>query len=111
LLQFQPQVTFILVPLLFTVVALVKYKLYSSKVSLHRSNSKARRNRLSKQSDEMSRKLSTVIVLVLAVLTWTTETAGQEGLEAKLAGAKLPTTLYRCSAVYDGIDNVYIFGG
>jgi hypothetical protein len=42
----------------------------------------------------MSRKLAFLIVLVLAVLNWSTETAGQEGLEAKLAGARLPTTLY-----------------
>jgi hypothetical protein len=32
-------------------------------------------------------------------------------LEAKLAGARLPTTLIRSAAVYDGIYNVYIFGG
>jgi hypothetical protein len=34
-----------------------------------------------------------------------------EGLEAKVAGAKLPTSLYYHSAVYDGKDSVYIFGG
>jgi hypothetical protein len=34
-----------------------------------------------------------------------------EGLEAQLAGAKLPTALYLSTAVYDGTDNVYIFGG
>jgi hypothetical protein len=59
----------------------------------------------------MSRKRAILIVLVLVVLNWITETAGQDGLEAKLAGARLPTTLYRSSAVYDGVDYVYIFGG
>jgi hypothetical protein len=32
-------------------------------------------------------------------------------LEAKYAGAKLPTDLYYSTSVYDGIDSVYIFGG
>jgi hypothetical protein len=35
---------------------------------------------------------------------------GQD-LEAKLADARLPTGLYYSTAVYDGIDSVYIFGG
>jgi hypothetical protein len=59
----------------------------------------------------MSRKRAILIVLVLAVLNCSTETAGQQGLEAKLAGTRLPTKLWGSSAVYDGIDNVYIFGG
>jgi hypothetical protein len=66
---------------------------------------------LRNQSDVMSRKRAILIVLVMAVLTWATETAGQQGLEAKLAGARLPTSLSQSSAVYDGVDDVYIFGG
>jgi hypothetical protein len=57
----------------------------------------------------MSRKKATLLILV--VLNSSIETAGQQGLEAKLAGARLPTTLWDSSAVYDGVDNVYIFGG
>jgi hypothetical protein len=34
-----------------------------------------------------------------------------EGLEAKLAGAKLPRILCQSKGVYDGIDSVFIFGG
>jgi hypothetical protein len=34
-----------------------------------------------------------------------------QGLEAKLAGAELPTTLNQAKAVYDGKDCVHIFGG
>jgi hypothetical protein len=34
-----------------------------------------------------------------------------EGLEAKVAVAKLPTPLRDSTAVYDGNDYVYIFGG
>jgi hypothetical protein len=59
----------------------------------------------------MSRKKATAILLILVVLNSSIETAGQQGLEAKLAGARLPTTLWDSSAVYDGVDNVYIFGG
>jgi hypothetical protein len=39
------------------------------------------------------------------------ETNGRQTLEAKLAGAKLPTILYYTTAFYDGDDSVYIFGG
>jgi hypothetical protein len=53
----------------------------------------------------------TIIVLIFAALNCSTEAEGQQGLEAKLAGARLPTTLIESSAVYDGVDNVYIFGG
>jgi hypothetical protein len=101
-------VTFILVLLVLTVFAPFRY---SATVSLHMSKSQTSRNPFYKQSDEMSRKRAILIFFVLAVLNWSTETAGQDGLEAKLAGARLPTTLYRSSAVYDGVDNVYIFGG
>jgi hypothetical protein len=59
----------------------------------------------------MSRKKEILIVLVLIGLNCSTEAAGQQGLEAKLAGARLPTTLSGSSAVYDGVDSVYIFGG
>jgi hypothetical protein len=34
-----------------------------------------------------------------------------DGLEAKLAGAKLPYPLRYFDIVYDGADSVYIFGG
>jgi hypothetical protein len=59
----------------------------------------------------MSRKRAILMVFVMAVLNWATETARQQGLEAKPAGARLPTSLSQCSAVYDGVDSVYIFGG
>jgi hypothetical protein len=36
---------------------------------------------------------------------------GQGGLEAIVAGAKLPTALWCSTAVYDGNDSVYLFGG
>jgi hypothetical protein len=50
-------------------------------------------------------------VIALATLVHCFDgTYGQE-LEAKLAGAKLLTTLYGSTAVYDGNDGVYIFGG
>jgi hypothetical protein len=59
----------------------------------------------------MSRKRAILIVLVFAVLNCSTEIAGQQGLELKLAGTKLPTYSSESSTVYDGVDNVYIFGG
>jgi hypothetical protein len=53
---------------------------------------------------------SSVISIVLILANWLSESYGQ-GLEAKVAGAKLPRGLYYHSAVYDGNDSVYIFGG
>jgi hypothetical protein len=59
----------------------------------------------------MCRQRLTFIVIALATLVHCFDgTYGQE-LEAKLAGAKLLTTLYGSTAVYDGNDGVYIFGG
>jgi hypothetical protein len=106
MLQFQNQVTFIFALLFLTVFSLFRY---SATTSLRKRKSQLSRNQFYEQSDEMPRKLAILIVLVLAVLNWSTETAGQDGLEANLAGARLPTTLYRSSAVYDGVDFVYIF--
>jgi fermentation-respiration switch protein FrsA (DUF1100 family) len=97
--------------LFFTVFALDKYKLDSPTVSLDKNKSQASRNQLRKKSNEMSRKRAVLIVFVWTVLNCSSQTTGQQGLEAKLAGAKLPTTLYYSSAVYDDVDNVYIFGG
>jgi cytochrome c biogenesis protein CcdA len=34
-----------------------------------------------------------------------------QGLQAIVAGGKLPTPLYYSTAVYDGNDSVYLFGG
>jgi hypothetical protein len=50
----------------------------------------------------------TFVTILVALLHCFQQTYG---LEAKLAGAKLPTTLYHSTTVYDGADSVYIFGG
>jgi hypothetical protein len=50
------------------------------------------------------------IFLVVALVTVSNPVSGQ-GFEAKVAGARLPYTLSESSAVYDGVDNVYLFGG
>jgi hypothetical protein len=52
----------------------------------------------------------TFVIALAALVQCFTATDGQ-GLEATLAGAKLPTPLYLSTAVYDGTDNVYILGG
>jgi hypothetical protein len=53
-----------------------------------------------------------VIAFAAALLgNYFRETYGIQTLEAKLAGAKLPTILYYTTAVYDGDDSVYIFAG
>jgi hypothetical protein len=52
----------------------------------------------------------TFVIAVALLVHCFVSTYGQ-GLEAKLAGAKLPTPLELSTAVYDGTDNVYIFGG
>jgi hypothetical protein len=49
-------------------------------------------------------------IAVVVLLQSFGKSSGQV-LEAKLAGAKLPTPLYLSTSVYDGIDSVYIFGG
>jgi hypothetical protein len=50
-------------------------------------------------------------VIALATLVHCLHGTYGEDLEAKLAGSKLLTTLYASTAVYDGTDSVYIFGG
>jgi hypothetical protein len=51
-----------------------------------------------------------LMFLVVALVTVSNPVSGQ-GFEAKLAGARLPYTIYDSSAAYDGVDNVYLFGG
>jgi hypothetical protein len=58
----------------------------------------------------MYRQRLTFLIALAALVQCFDGTYGQ-GLEAKLAGAKLPLPLYYSTAVYDGTDNVYIFGG
>jgi hypothetical protein len=58
----------------------------------------------------MRRNGQSLKFLVVALVIVNTELSGQE-FEAKLAGTRLPNTLYVSSAVYDGVDNVYLFGG
>jgi hypothetical protein len=55
-------------------------------------------------------RLFFVISVTLILAHYFCESYGQ-GLEATVAGAKLPTPLFLHSAVYDGNDFVYIFGG
>jgi hypothetical protein len=52
-------------------------------------------------------------VIAFAALVHSLGQSNGEGLEAKVAGAKLPRTLGLdvSTAVYDGNDSVYIFGG
>jgi hypothetical protein len=56
-----------------------------------------------------SGRLSFVIAVVALVHIF--GAINGEALEAKVADAKLPTALYASTAVYDGNDSVYIFGG
>jgi hypothetical protein len=58
----------------------------------------------------MFKQRLTFVIGVAVLVHCLSPTYGQR-LEAKLAGAKLPKTLYLSTAVYDGTDNVYIFGG
>jgi hypothetical protein len=58
----------------------------------------------------MTRKGQLLIILVVALVNVTTEVSGQ-GLEANLARARLPDARVESSAVYDGVDSVYLFGG
>jgi hypothetical protein len=59
----------------------------------------------------MYRQRNPIFVIAFAVLVHCFAPTYGQGLEAKLAGAKLPTPLYLITAVYDGTDKVYIFGG
>jgi hypothetical protein len=59
----------------------------------------------------MHRQRHLTFVIAVAVLVNCFAPTYVQGLEAKLAGAKLPAPLYYSTAVYDGTDNVYIFGG
>jgi hypothetical protein len=52
-----------------------------------------------------------LVVLVWAALNYRAETTGQEGLDANLAGARLPNTPRESSTVYDGVDNINSLGG
>jgi hypothetical protein len=58
----------------------------------------------------MNREKLTLFIAVVALLHSFGQSYGQI-LEAKLAGAKLPTDLYYSTSVYDGNDSVYIVGG
>jgi hypothetical protein len=49
-------------------------------------------------------------ITVLAILHCFGESCGQD-LEAKISNSTLPMTLKSTSTVYDGKDNIYIFGG
>jgi hypothetical protein len=54
---------------------------------------------------------SIIFIVVVVMLNCISGSAGQEGLEAKRAGGRLPRKQSEGSCVYDGIDNIYIFGG
>jgi hypothetical protein len=51
-----------------------------------------------------------LVIVVVSLVHCLGQIYGKE-LEAKVARAKLPTTLTDSAAIYDGTDNVYIFGG
>jgi hypothetical protein len=51
-----------------------------------------------------------LLIPVVALLHSFGQSYGQV-LEAKLAGAKLPTGLSYSTSSYDGVDSVFIFGG
>jgi hypothetical protein len=52
-----------------------------------------------------------IITFRLAVAVATMSGCYGEELELKIAGGTLPSALYYSSAVYDGRDSVFIFGG
>jgi hypothetical protein len=58
--------------------------------------------------DKKEQVFSIAVVLLLA--QYFSESYGQ-GLEGIVAVAKLPTALWCSTAVYDGNDSVYLFGG
>jgi hypothetical protein len=57
------------------------------------------------------RRSSIIFIVVVVMLNCVNGSAGQEGLEAKRAGGRLPRKQSEGSCVYDGMDNIYIFGG
>jgi hypothetical protein len=57
------------------------------------------------------RRSSIIFIVVVVMLNCISGSAGQEGLEAKRAGGRLPRKQSEGSCVYDGTDNIYIFGG
>jgi hypothetical protein len=60
----------------------------------------------------MFREMLTLLITGVVLWHWFAQSYGaKQGLEAKLAGAKLPTALIYSAAVYDSNDSVYIFGG
>jgi hypothetical protein len=74
------------------------------------TNSEISENIFSLQIYKMDSGRLVLLIAVAALVHSFGESMG-EGLEAKLAGAKLPTTLEYSTAVYDGSDSVYILGG
>jgi hypothetical protein len=58
----------------------------------------------------MYKERSILLIVVVSLVHCFGQIYGKE-LKAKVARAKLPTTLTESTAVYDGTDNVYIFGG
>jgi hypothetical protein len=52
-----------------------------------------------------------LFVIAVATLVHCFRQSNGKELEAKLAGAKVPSPLSYSTAVYDGTDSVYIFGG
>jgi hypothetical protein len=58
----------------------------------------------------MNRK-TVIFVIIAATLVHSFGQSYGEELETKLAGAKLPSAMYVTTAIYDGSDSVYIFGG
>jgi hypothetical protein len=58
----------------------------------------------------MCRGRLTFVIAVVVLVHCLVQSNG-EGLEAKLAVSKLPEALYLSTAVYDGNDSVFIFGG
>jgi hypothetical protein len=58
----------------------------------------------------MFKERSFLLIVVVLLVHCLGQIYGKE-LEAKVARAKLPTTLTDSAAIYDGTDNVYIFGG
>jgi hypothetical protein len=58
----------------------------------------------------MYRERSILVIVVVSLVHCFGQIYGKEP-EAKVARAKLPKTLTESTAVYDGMDSVYIFGG
>jgi hypothetical protein len=64
-------------------------------------------------SDQVYKMYRARLIFVIAVVSVVHcfGEANGEGLEAKMAGAKLPAGLSASTLVYDGNDSVYMFGG